>query len=325
MLDLNELSVFIRVVDEGSFTGAGKVLGMPKSRVSRMVADLEDKLGARLLQRTTRQLSLTEVGAAYYNRCRHLVAEILDTHEMIADREENPQGILRIASPMNSGTTIMGRYASRFQTLYPDIRVELVHYDESVNLIQEGFDVGLFQGDMPDSTLIGRQILDADSVLCASPAYLEKTGYPKHPRDIIGLDCIKLGTGPQDQVHELVSYSGEICSISLRPKLITNLMDTALGAILQGGGIGSIPYLLAVEYILSGQLVPIFSDWQLKPVPVTLAYPSRQYLPRKVRVFIDFIVEEVDKLETMLHENCGAEEMMAAFRELLEFPDIPKN
>lgn len=323
MLDLNELSVFIRVVDEGSFTGAGKVLGMPKSRVSRMVADLEDKLGARLLQRTTRQLSLTEVGAAYYNRCRHLVVEILDTHEMIADREENPQGILRIASPMNSGTTIMGRYASRFQALYPDIRVELVHYDESVNLIQEGFDVGLFQGEMPDSTLIGRQILDADSVLCASPSYLKKIGYPQHPRDIIGLDCIKLGTGPQDQVHELVSDSGESCSISLRPKLITNTMDTALGAILQGGGIGSIPYLLAIEYILTGQLVPIFHNWQLKPVPVTLAYPSRQYLPRKVRVFIDFIVEEVDKLETMLHENCSAEEMMAAFRELLEFPDMP--
>ncbi|WP_430459637.1 LysR family transcriptional regulator [Thalassolituus sp. LLYu03] len=321
MLDLNELTVFIRVVDEGSFTSAGKVLGMPKSRISRMVADLEEKLGCRLLQRTTRQLSLTEVGAAYYNRCRHLVNEILETHEMISDREENPQGLLRIAVPMVMGSTVIGQHIGGFQTLFPDIRIEIVHYGESTNLVQDGFDVGFFAGDMPDSTLIGRKLLDADSVLVASPEYLGRMGKPVHPQDLQNMKCVKNSAGPQDQWYEMVHCdTGESVNVRVDHVVSTNLVTSALGAIISGAGIGQLPFLVAVEHVISGQLVPLFSDWELKRIPISLAYPSRQYLPRKVRAYIDFVVNSIEQLETRVNKLPTVEERLAAFTTLMAEP-----
>ena len=318
MLDLNELTVFIRVVDEGSFTNAGKVLGMPKSRISRMVADLEEKLGARLLQRTTRQLSLTEVGAAYYNRCRHLVNEILETHQMISDREESPQGLLRIAVPMLMGSSISGQHIGGFQLMYPDIRVEIVHYDNPVNLVQDGFDLGIFVGDMPDSTLVARKLLDADSLLVASPEYLARVGQPTHPLQLQELKAVKNTTGPQDEWYELVHReTGETVSVRVGHMVSTNLINAALGAILAGAGFGQLPFLVAVEHMLSGQLVPVFKDWEPKKVPISLAYPSRQYLPRKVRAFIDYVVSHIEQLETRVNTLATAEERITAFNSLL--------
>lgn len=318
MLDLNELTIFIRVVDEGSFTNAGKVLGMPKSRISRMVADLEEKLGARLLQRTTRQLSLTEVGAAYYNRCRHLVNEILETHEMISDREENPQGLLRIALPITLSSSIIGQHMADFQLAYPDIRVEIIHYGDTVNLVKEGFDVGFFVGDMPDSSLVGRKLLEADSVLCAAPAYLARMGKPSEPADLAQLQCVKVGTGPQDQVYELVDVENQhCCAVRVEHSISTNLVSTALGAIINGAGIGQLPFLIAAEPMLAGQLVPLFSDWKFRPTSISIAYPSRQYLPRKVRAYIDFIVSEVEALETRVNNLPTVEERLNAFTTLL--------
>ena len=317
MLDLNELSVFIRVVDEGSFTRAGKALGVPKSRISRMVADLEDKLGCRLLQRTTRQLSLTEVGSAYYSRCRHLVREILDVHEIIADREENPQGLLRIAIPKSMGSAIVGHYIARYQSCYPEVRIEVVHYDNEVNLVQEGFDAGIFLGDMPDSSLVARTLLEGDSVLCAAPAYLVQSGRPAHPRDLEQMQCIRIGEGHQTQTYELIHReSGDVYTARVEPVVTTDLMSTAMGCLQQGRAICEVPYLMASEQILSGNLVPLFSDWILRPESVSIAYPSRQYLPQKVRVFIDFVVAEIDQLKSKVH-SLPVSERPEAFISLL--------
>ena len=223
MLDLNQLTVFIRVVDEGSFTAAGKALGMPKSRVSRMVADLEASLGARLLQRTTRQLSMTEVGSAYYSRCRHLVHEIIEAHEMISDREGNPQGLLRIAVPMMAGSGVMGHYFARYQAQYPDVRLEVIHTDRPVNLIQEGFDLGVYLGDLPDSSLIARTLAESDSVLCAAPSYLARVGRPLHPHDLVQMRCVKIGEGSQPQTYELThNETGEVVEVKVEPTISTN-------------------------------------------------------------------------------------------------------
>lgn len=318
MLDINQLMVFIRVVDEGSFTAAGKSLGMPKSRVSRMVSDLEASLGARLLQRTTRQLSLTEVGNEYYNRCRHLIREILEAHQIISDRELAPNGVLRIVVPMIAGSGAMGHYLTRYQARYPDVRIEVVHTERPVNMIQEGFDLGFFIGDLPDSSLIARVLTESDSLLCASPTYLQQHGRPSHPRDLANLHCVKLGEGMQPVNYELIhAESGEVCSVKVEPNIVTNLMAGTMNSIVNGAGIGRIPYLVAGDSILNGDLVPLFSDWQVRPEPISLAYPSRHYLPKKVRMFIDFMVHEVEELNRLLDALPTPEEQLSAFNKLV--------
>jgi len=324
MLDINQLMVFIRVVDEGSFTSAGKSLGMPKSRVSRMVSDLEASLGSRLLQRTTRQLSLTEVGNEYYNRCRHLIHEILEAHQVISDREHQPHGVLRMVVPMIAGSGSMGHFISKFQARYPDVRVEVVHTDRDVNLIQEGFDVGFFVGELPDSSLIARVLTESDSLICASPSYLKKHGRPQTPEDLETLTCVKLGEGIQPEVYDLVNTeTGESTEVRVEPTIVTNLMAGAVNSVINSAGIGQVPYLLAGESILNGDLVPLFSDWVIRPEPISLAYPSRQYLPKKVRMFIDFMVEEVEELNRLLDTLPTPEEQLSAFSKLVKTtPDV---
>jgi DNA-binding transcriptional LysR family regulator len=317
-LDLNQLAIFMRVVDEGSFTAAGKALNVPKSRISRMVADLENNLGVRLLQRSTRQISLTQVGADYYNNCKHLVTEIMDIHTVISDRQDRPHGVLRIAVPMVVGSGIFGRFVARFQKIYPDVRIEVSHTDRQVNLIEEKFDLGLFVGELPESSLVARTITDTEAIICASPEYLAQLEVLKDPHDLSKLDVIKIGEGMQDEVHELIHTSGETISVKVKPSIVTNHIAAALNCIVQGAGVGVVPLFMAGEYILSGRVIPLFPDWQLKPEPISVVYPSRQYLSLKVRRFIDFLVNEIEELKMAIEQLPTAEEQLAAYKQLME-------
>jgi DNA-binding transcriptional LysR family regulator len=317
-LDLNQLAIFIRVVDEGSFTAAGKALNVPKSRISRMVADLESNLGVRLLQRSTRQISLTQVGADYYNNCKHLVAEIMDVHTVISDRQDRPHGVLRIAVPMVVGSGIFGRFVARFQKIYPDVRIEISHTDRQVNLIEEKFDLGLFVGELPESSLVARTIADTEAIICASPEYLAQLGQLKDPHDLSKLDVVKIGEGMQDELYELIHASGETISVKVKPSIVTNHIAAALNCIVQGAGVGVVPLFMAGEYILSGRMIPLFPEWQLKPEPISVVYPSRQYLSLKVRRFIDFLVNEIEELKTAIEQLPTAEEQLAAYKQLME-------
>jgi DNA-binding transcriptional LysR family regulator len=329
MLDLNQLSVFIRVVDEGSFTAAGKALNIPKSRISRMIADLESNLGVRLLQRSTRQISLTQVGSDYYNNCKHLLAEIIDVHTVISDRQDHPHGVLRIAVPMVVGSGIFGRFVARFQKVYPDVRIEISHTDRQVNLIEEKFDLGLFLGELPESSLVARVIAETESVICVSPEYLAQiqqrfqqelgSSYKlDSPLDLANLDIVKLGEGMQDETFEFIHTSGEYQSVKVKPSIVTNHIAAAVNCIVQGAGVGVVPMFIAGEYILSGQMIPIFPGWQLKPEPISVIYPSRQYLSLKVRKFIDFLVSELENLKTAIEQLPTPEDQLAAYKKLLE-------
>lgn len=315
MLDLNQLSVFIRVVDEGSFTAAAKSLGMTKSRVSRMVAELEEALGVRLLQRTTRQLHLTEVGHAYYSSCSQSVKEVHEAHRMIADREASPQGILRIVAPVIAGSGLMGHYFARYQRLYPDVRIEATYTDRQFNLIQDGFDLGVYIGVQPDSSLISRTLTESNSVICASPAYLAEHGTPQVPADLTNLRSVKIGEGKQP-LHLALTHklTGEAVEVDVQTNMVTNLIAGAINSIVHGAGIGEVPYLLAGEEILSGHLIPLLRDWEIRPQPISLAYPSRQYLPKKVRLFIDFMVNELAQVDEIIKKLDTPEEQLSAFR-----------
>jgi DNA-binding transcriptional LysR family regulator len=319
MLDLNQLAVFIRVVEEGSFTAAGKALGMPKSRVSRMVADLETQLGVRLLHRTTRRLHLTEVGQGYYEHCRQSISDIHSAHSMLADREQDAHGLLRIAVPMVAGSGALGHYLARFQQQYPEVRLEVLHTEGQINLVEEGFDVGVYFGPMPDSSLVARTITTSDNVLVASPEYLARVGKPEHPRDLANMRCVKIGEGTAAVTYELHhANSQENCQVQVEPNIVINMVASAVNSIVHGAGVGAVPFLLAGEFIVSGQLVPIFQEWELKPQAISLAYPTRQYLPQKVRKFIDFMLAEAERLETMLQQLPDPEQQWQAFAHLVK-------
>jgi len=317
MLDLNQLAVFIRVVDEGSFTAAGKALNMPKSRVSRMVADLESQLGVRLLQRSTRQISLTQVGADYYDNCKHMVSDIMDVHTRISDQQDKPHGLLRIAVPMVVGAGIFGGFVARFQQIYPDVKIEVVHTDRQVNLIEEGFDLGMYMGDLPESSLVARNIGQTDAILCASPEYLAKVGPLSSPADLAKLDFVKVGDGMQAEVLEMVNESGEEISVRLEPSIVTNNISVALNGIISAAGVGLVPMFMAGDYIMSGRMQLLFPDWTVKPEQISVVYPSRQYLTLKVRKFIDFLVAEIEELRAEIDSLPTAEEQFIAFKKLL--------
>ena len=318
MLDLNQLAIFIRVVDEGSFTAAGKSLQVPKSRISRMVADLESTLGVRLLQRSTRQVSLTQVGADYYNNCKHLVAEIMNVHTEISDRQDRPHGVLRIAVPMVVGSGILGRFVAKFQQAYPDVRIEMCHTDRQVNLIEEKFDLGMFVGDLPESSLIARTVAETDLMLCASPEFLERIGTPTTLEELQKMDFVKIGEGMQAETFEILHANGDIAAIKLEPSIVTNHIAAAMNSIIQGAGIGVVPMFMASEYLLTGRMVPIMTDWSLRPQSLSVVYPSRQYLSLKVRCFIDFLVAEVEELRLSLNTLPKDEKLLATYKKLIE-------
>lgn len=318
MLDLNQLAIFIRVVDEGSFTAAGKSLQVPKSRISRMVADLESNLGVRLLQRSTRQVSLTQVGADYYNNCKHLVAEIMDVHAEISDRQDRPHGLLRIAVPMVVGSGILGRFVAQFQQAYPDVRVEICHTDRQVNLIEEKFDLGMFVGELPESSLVARTIAETDLMLCASPEFIELNGMPSSLEELQSMAFVKIGEGMQVESFDMIHVSGEISTIKLEPHIVTNHIAAAMNSIIQGAGVGVLPMFMASEYLLTGRMVPIMNDWSFRPQSLSVVYPSRQYLSLKVRCFIDFLVTEIEQLKLSLDRLPKDEKLFAAYKKLIE-------
>lgn len=318
MLDLNQLAIFIRVVDEGSFTAAGKSLQVPKSRISRMVADLESNLGVRLLQRSTRQVSLTQVGADYYNNCKHLVAEIMDVHAEISDRQDRPHGLLRIAVPMVVGSGILGRFVAQFQQAYPDVRVEICHTDRQVNLIEEKFDLGMFVGELPESSLVARTIAETDLMLCASPEFIELNGMPSSLEELQSMAFVKIGEGMQVESFDMIHVSGEISTIKLEPHIVTNHIAAAMNSIIQGAGVGVLPMFMASEYLLTGRMIPIMNDWSFRPQSLSVVYPSRQYLSLKVRCFIDFLVTEIEQLKLSLDRLPKDEELFAAYKKLIE-------
>tara|TARA_B110001454_G_scaffold54930_3_gene53767 strand:+ start:22145 stop:23104 length:960 start_codon:yes stop_codon:yes gene_type:complete len=318
MLDLNQLAIFIRVVDEGSFTAAGKSLQVPKSRISRMVADLESNLGVRLLQRSTRQVSLTQVGADYYNNCKHLVAEIMDVHAEISDRQDRPHGLLRIAVPMVVGSGILGRFVAQFQQAYPDVCVEICHTDRQVNLIEEKFDLGMFVGELPESSLVARTIAETDLMLCASPEFIELNGMPSSLEELQSMAFVKIGEGMQVESFDMIHVSGEISTIKLEPHIVTNHIAAAMNSIIQGAGVGVLPMFMASEYLLTGRMIPIMNDWSFRPQSLSVVYPSRQYLSLKVRCFIDFLVTEIEQLKLSLDRLPKDEKLFAAYKKLIE-------
>ena len=282
--------VFARVVQTGSFTTAAAQLGMPKSTVSRKVTELEERLKARLLNRTTRKLSLTDIGRTYFDYCARIAGEIDDAERAVSSLQDTPRGLLRVTAPINFG--FLGPIVSDFLKRYPEVRVELYSTARRVDLIEERFDVGIRAGALPDSTLIARALGTAAWFLVATPAYLKKRGRPRSPDDLKTHDCLLFSPEPTAPVLRLDSREQSL-QLALSPRLLAGDMDTLRAAALAGLGIALMPAFECVDELRARQLERVLRDWTPPATPVHVVYPSTRHLSPKVKRFVDHLHERM--------------------------------
>ena len=285
-MDLNEVLVFARVVQAGSFTTAAKALGMPKSTVSRKVSDLEERLKSRLLQRTTRKLSLTDVGRTYYDYCARIVGEIEDAERAVSRLHEAPRGVLRVTAPVNAAFLgpILGDYLKR----YPEVRIDLFCTARTVDLVEERFDLGIRAGALTDSSLVARSLGSAKWFLVATPAYLKKRGRPRSPDDLKKHDCLLFGEGLEGAGLRL-GKAGESAHVVPPVRLMVTDADILHAVASAGQGIALLPAFRCVEDVRAHRLERVLPEWSIPSTPVHVVYPSTRHLSPKVKSFVDHL------------------------------------
>src|SRR5258706_4180977 len=236
-MDLNEMVVFARVVKAGSFTAAATELGMPKSTVSRKVSELEERLDARLLQRTTRKLSLTDVGRTYYDYCARIASEVDDAERAVSSLQATPRGVLRVTAPVN--VALLGPIVSDYLKRYPEVRLDLFCTSRAVDLVEERFDLAIRAGTLADSTLVAKTLGRVGWFLVATPAYLKKHGRPRSPEDLKKHDCMFFGTG--DSVTARLETADRSVQVALSARLVVSDMDVVHAVATAGLGVALLP------------------------------------------------------------------------------------
>jgi DNA-binding transcriptional LysR family regulator len=286
--DLNEIAIFVKVVDAGSFTGAAKSLGLPKSTVSRKITQLEERLGVRLLQRTTRTLSLTDMGSAYYNQCSRIISDVEEANIAVTEMQSKPTGLLRITAPMLFGSRVLSDLAAEFLKANPDIQLDMVLTDQQLDLIQEGIDVAFRVGHLADSSLIARSLGEVNVITCASPEYLEKHGSPATPDELKIHQTLAWG-----QMSNWEFDAPHHQSVDIKPKVRVNDALSLHKLALNHMGIARLPAFLCADDIQTGRLKPVLCDWGSKTAPIHAMYASNRHLSVKVRSFVEFVVERL--------------------------------
>lgn len=292
-MDLNDIVVFTKVAETKSFTGAADQLGLPKSTVSRKLAQLEERLGVRLVQRTTRKLALTEIGEAYYQRAARIVADIQAAEQVVTDMQATPRGRLRVTAPIDLSTRYLGAIVADFIAEHPDVTVELDATDRVVDLIEEGFDVAVRFGQLPESTLIARKLTVLNAVLCASPAYLAKRGTPKSVDELEDHD--KVLFAPSARTTGWTLLNGDQTYELGRPaRFISNNLGAVRDVVLAGGGLAVVSEFMVACDIHEGKLVRVLPEWTSRPFDVQAVYPARQNLPPRLQLFLDHLAKALN-------------------------------
>ncbi|MDP2571908.1 LysR family transcriptional regulator [Vibrio penaeicida] len=292
MSHITAIPVFTSVIEEGSFSQAAKKLGISKSAVSKRISGLEDQLGVKLLHRSTRKLSLTEAGERYYQHALEALSAAQNAENAATQLQRIPQGTLRISVPMSFGRLHVAPIIPIFLKRYPEIHIHMDMNDLSRDVIADGFDVALKGGDLPDSSLIARKLAPLHSVLCASPEYIERYGSPKTPQDLTGRNCI-LFTHHTVTNEWVFIQNGEEERVHVTGNYQVNNSEALRESLIQGVGIGRLPTFAAGEDIKAGKLVPLLVGYVMPHKTIYAIFPERQYLPEKVRVFIDFLIENL--------------------------------
>lgn len=286
---LEAMNAFAKVVALGSYAEAGRVLGLTRSAVSKAVMELEHVLGARLLDRTTRRVSATEAGRAYYERCIAILADVEETELQIAQLHEQPRGILKVNGPMSFGISYLAPAVAEFMTTFPDLKVELTLNDRFIDPIEEGVDVTIRIGALADSSLIARKLAPVHRVLVAAPDYIARHGVPRHPDELAGHRCLAYGHSTALQRWELGNGDQRV-SVPLQSVLCSNNGEVLRSAAVAGLGIAKLPTFIVGPHIAAGRLAVVMPDWPPSGLNIFALYAPNRYLAAKTRVFIDYLV-----------------------------------
>lgn len=286
-MSLDDAQIFTRVVEFHSFTQAASSLGMQKSTVSRRIALLEERLGVRLLNRTTRKLRLTEVGQAYYERCRQIMLDFAEAEQAVMQLQQAPSGLLRITAPIEFGQMFLGQAVGAFLREFPQISAEVEITSRSVDPVEEGVDIAIMVGQPQDSTLIARKLFESPRRFYASPDYLAMHGCPASTAELVGHRAILL---PHDNPRYWpVVGEQRLCNRSLSCNNVTFAREAAIA----GAGIAGIPSMISRESLETGQLVELLPEAVLPAGEIYAVYPSRRFQAMKVRAFLDFVIQRL--------------------------------
>lgn len=282
------MDVFLRVVDKGGFTAAAEDLRQSRAMVSKHIQDLEEHLGARLLNRTTRKVSLTEVGRVYYEKCSQILEDVTEAENAVGEMQTHPRGLLRINAPVSFGVLHLAASVSDYMTVQPDVAVELTLDDRVVDLVEEGYDLAIRIGRLADSSLISRRLAPCRMLVCASPAYLAQHGTPHHPDDLARHNCLGYRYDPRRDDWQFESADGP-AAVHVRGSLQSNNGDALLAAALHGVGIVLLPSFIAGPDVASGRLVALLPGHRVPELVIHALYPHSRHLSAKVRSFVDFL------------------------------------
>ncbi|MFC3682291.1 LysR family transcriptional regulator [Hydrogenophaga luteola] len=306
---LTSMRVFLRVADEGGFAAAARALDMSPAVVTRLVADLEEHLGTRLLQRTTRRQSLTDAGEAYLERVRHILQDLDDAHSLVSSHTQQLSGTLRVLAPPVLATHVLAPIVASFHQRYPQIQLDIEvasHREPPI----EDFDITLMGTDEGyDANIIARKVNTTEAFLVASPAYLARRGTPATPQDLLQHDCLRIkpdmGTRSR-QLRLFRSDRDDEVLLDVPPVLWANHTDTLMRAALDGAGITGTTVELAAPHLASGALVRVLAPWITGRFTLYAALPSRKFLPQRTQVFLDHLTERTRERVTQALVGCGA-------------------
>jgi len=298
-IDLNDLFHFVQVVDHGGFSQAGRALGLPKSRLSRRIALLEERLGVRLIQRSTRRFSVTEVGQDYYRHCKAMLVEAEAAEEAVARSRAEPRGTIRVSCPIALLHSRVDGMLADFLAAHPRVTLLLDATNRRVDVVGEGLDVAIRVRPPPleDSDLVVRVLARRAWCVAASPALIARAGMPRFPADLAALPTVDLGSSTSTHAWELRGADGSLATVHHAPRLVSDDMIALRTAAVAGVGALMLPRMMLVEQIARGELVPVLADWAPRHGVIHAVFPSRRGLLPAVRALIDHLAERFAALE----------------------------
>lgn len=289
------IEVFVRVARAGSFSAAARELDQTPSAVSKQIGRLEDRLGARLFDRTTRRVRLTEVGTAFFDRCARIVAEMDEAEQAVSQLHGAPRGLLKLNVPVAFGRLHVARSLPEYQSRHPEVRIDLTLNDRFVDLVEEGIDIAVRIGELTDSSLMARRLAPNRRIICGSPDYLARAGMPEGPEDLARHNCVVYTYRASRNDWHLVPAGetgrGGEQVVQVAGNLESNNAEALRTAVLAGAGLALLPLWLVGQDLRTGQLVQALPDYQAPDSAIYAVYPPGRHLSAKVRSFIDFLVE----------------------------------
>jgi len=296
-MDLDDIRIFTKVAEAGSFTKAAKTLDIPKSTVSRRVSELEDNLGSLLLQRTTRKLTLTPAGEIYFARTQRIISELHDAQVALEEMQDTPRGWLRITTPSDMNGLIP-RLTGEFQKKFPDVQICVFATGRRVDLVAEGYDLALRAGRLADSSMVSKKLLSTRFGLFASADYLKERGTPCTPEELLNHDCLCCTLEGTPATWKMKN-GAKAAEVLVNARLTSNDFSVLRVAAVYGQGIASLPFVEGVLQVKSGELVRVLPEYELQGGGLYAVYPSARHPSPRVRAFIDFTSEWMSRLDNL--------------------------